>query len=129
MDDLVKRLKEAAEKYDAANGGLVKAHLDGTHTPEKTRAMIASFDEFQEACDSATILSIMSENEKQAAHISALEAENKRLRDALKPFADEVSRRDENAKSMGFAPSYDEYDGSWLFPYGDLRRAKAALEG
>ena len=102
-DDLVKRLKEAAEKYDAANGDLVKAHLDGTHTPEKTRAMIASFDEFQEACDSATILSITSENEKQAERISALEAENKRLVGALKEVvavADRDTKEFKNAKDL-----------------------------
>ncbi len=53
-----------------------------------------------------------------AARIAALEAENKRLREALKPFAD--AHDDYWREGVSMADLIDR---------DDLRRAKAAMEG
>ena len=63
-----------------------------------------------------------------ATRIEALEAEVQRLREALKPFAGQVQAADNLAAKMGFAHSFDEYARSWIFTFGDLRRARAAME-
>ncbi len=62
-----------------------------------------------------------------AARISALEAENKRLREAIKPFADEaenlVGWSDEDLLPIAEAESEE------TLTVGMFRRAKAELEG
>lgn len=61
--------------------------------------------------------------EEREARLTALEAENARLREALKPFADEAFRYEPD-ENDGFFNAWDS-----TFSIGDLRRARKALNG
>ena len=65
---------------------------------------------------------------KAADEIERLRAENAKLREALEPFVDEANRRSWLLKITDAEDDNIPINGSSL-TNGDLRRARAALEG
>lgn len=59
----------------------------------------------------------------------AAEAECERLREALRPFAAAIQKSDQAALDAGFGLINDDWERSFTFEVGTLRRARAALEG
>ena len=97
-DDLVKFLRTEAE--EAAK----QASRDWDEEDEKRIAFAVLRDKLYEA----------------ANRITALEAENKRLREALEPFAGKYRPEQDWSDDLKIAGT--------PFQYGDFRRAAAALE-
>ena len=70
-----------------------------------------------------------------ASRLSEMDAENKRLREALKPFSyqhDKWSERFPDTQGFAFMPLSSPADGEFIFQadimMGDFRNARAALE-
>lgn len=101
------------------------------------RARIA---ELEEAIDEKEVASGLTSNgnlwrfwSTKASALAVRNAElEKRLADAervIKPFAEAVSKADATADRMGLARSFDEYAHEWTFTFGQLRAARAYMEG
>lgn len=68
--------------------------------------------------------------EAAEAERDALAAENNRLREALKPFADEAEHWESWVANEFLVEWFPEYDGNQNpITVGDLRNARAALKG
>lgn len=65
---------------------------------------------------------------KAEATITALEAENKRLREALEPFAEASRKMDEACESFKQPLPPDDYKPAKTFNHGELRAARRARD-
>ena len=95
------------------------------------KAKIAEGALYSAAPDLArTVIALHADRERFSQGIRRLTAENNRLRDALKPFADEAEYWETWVADESLVEWFPEYDGNENpITVGDLRNARAALKG